>query len=104
MSIKKQYTKSKSLCKVTFSLTKEQASSAGSVNLTGDFNDWDTESLPMKKSKNGEFTLSIELEAGREYHFKYLIDGKDWLNELEADRHVQNVFKSENSVIVCVSE
>ncbi|NJO91881.1 MAG: glycoside hydrolase [Chloroflexia bacterium] len=100
MSIKKQYTKSHSICKVTFSLTKEQAFSASSVNLTGDFNDWDTGSLPMKKSKNGEFTLSIELEAGKEYHFKYLIDGKEWINELEADSHVQNPYMSENSVIV----
>ena len=54
----------------------------------------------MKKLKGGEFSVSIDLEKGREYQFKYLIDGLGWLNEKEADRHVLNGFQTENSVII----
>jgi|ERR1035437_1091551 1,4-alpha-glucan branching enzyme len=100
MSLKKQYIKTKPVCKVTFILAKDIATSANQVNLAGDFNNWDIESIPMKKAKSGEFTASVELEKGKEYQFKYLIDGKKWINETEADKQVPNEFQSENSVIV----
>jgi len=100
MSLKKQYVKSKSVCKVTFTLAKDIANSANRVNLTGDFNNWDIESIPMKKLKGGEFSVSVDLEKGREYQFKYLIDGLGWLNEKEADKHVLNEFQTENSVVI----
>lgn len=97
MSLKKQYLKTKPICKVTFMLAEDIAHQ---VNLAGEFNNWDIESIPMKKSKNGEFSASIELEKGREYQFKYLIDGKEWLNDMDADKFVQNEFLSENSVVI----
>jgi 1,4-alpha-glucan branching enzyme len=100
MSIKKQYSKTKPVCKVTFVLGKDMISSANVVNLAGDFNNWNIESIAMKKAKNGEFSASIELEKGREYQFKYVIDGKAWLNDAEADKFVPNAFHSENSVVV----
>jgi 1,4-alpha-glucan branching enzyme len=100
MSLKKQYIKAKPVCKVTFILANDIASSAKQVNLAGDFNNWDIESIPMKKAKTGEFTASLELEKGREYQFKYLINGREWVNEREADKYVSNVFQNENSVIV----
>ncbi|HEY4786264.1 MAG TPA: isoamylase early set domain-containing protein [Bacteroidales bacterium] len=100
MSLKKQYSKTKPVCKVTFALAKDIVASATKVNVTGDFNNWDIESTPMKKAKSGEFTASVELEKGREYQFKYVIDGKEWINETEADKFVPNEFKSENSVVI----
>jgi len=100
MSLKKQYSKTKQECKVTFKLVKEIAGFAQKVNLAGDFNNWDIENLPMKKLKSGEFTASIDLEKGKEYQFKYLIEGKEWLNEEEADKYVLTEFQSENSVII----
>jgi 1,4-alpha-glucan branching enzyme len=100
MSLKKQYIKTKPICKVTFILAKDIAPSANQVNLAGDFNNWDIESIPMKKLKNGEFTASVDLKKGKEYQFKYLIDGREWVNETEADKFVPNEFQSENSVII----
>jgi 1,4-alpha-glucan branching enzyme len=100
MSIKKQYSKTKPVCKVTFILANDIVISAKKVNVTGDFNNWDIESIPMKKAKNGELQASVELEKGREYQFKYVIDGKQWINETDADKFVPNEFQSENSVIV----
>ena len=100
MSLKKQFLKTKPVCKITFVLSKNITASANHVNLTGDFNNWDIESIPMKKTKSGEFSVSIDLEKGKEYQFKYIIDGKEWLNEMEADKFVLNEFQSENSVVV----
>ena len=100
MGLKKQFLKTKTVCKITFILPEDISISANRVNLAGDFNNWDIESIPMKKAKSGEFTASVELEKGREYQFKYLIDGRAWLNETEADKFVLNEFQSENSVIV----
>jgi 1,4-alpha-glucan branching enzyme len=81
-------------------LRKEISKTAKRVNLAGDFNNWDIESIPMKRLKNGEYTASVNLKKGREYQFKYLLDGKQWVNEKEADKHVPNEFHSENSVVV----
>ncbi|HEY4787339.1 MAG TPA: isoamylase early set domain-containing protein [Bacteroidales bacterium] len=100
MSLKKQYDEKKSMCKVTFKVTKDIARSASQVYLAGDFNNWEVGSLPMKRHKNGEFTASLDLERNREYQFKYLIDGWEWKNETEADKFVSNEFQSENSVVV----
>ena len=100
MSLKKQYIKTKPVCKVTFVVAKEISESAKKINLTGDFNNWDIESIAMKKNKNGEFATSVELEKGKEYQFKYVIDGKEWLNENEADKFVNNEFQSNNSVVI----
>lgn len=100
MSLKKQYNETKTLCKVTFILAKDIVHSANKVTLAGDFNNWDIESIPMKKLKSGEFSVSVDLKKGKEYEFKYLINGKAWLNETEADKLVPNKFQTENSVVI----
>lgn len=100
MSVKKQYNETKPVCKVTFKITKEANITANQANLAGDFNNWDIENTPMKKLKSGEFTVSLDLEKGKEYQFKYLIDGKEWLNDSEADKQVPNEFQTNNSVII----
>jgi 1,4-alpha-glucan branching enzyme len=100
MSLRKQFHETKPVCKVTFILPKDIVSSASKVNLAGDFNQWNTDSIPMKKLKGGEYTVTVALEKGKEYQFKYLIDGNSWINEKEADKLVPNEFQTENSVVI----
>lgn len=102
MSLKKQVLKSKPVCKVTFRVSKEVAGGAETVSLVGDFNNWDVSASPMNKLKSGEFTSMVELEKGKSYEFRYLVDGKDWYNEAEADRFIANSFGAENSVVEAV--
>ncbi|MFH1119716.1 MAG: isoamylase early set domain-containing protein [Bacteroidota bacterium] len=100
MSIKKQFLKSKPACKVSFKLTKDQVNDAGKVNLVGDFNNWSETSDEMKPLKDGSFSQTLELESGREYQFRYLVDGATWINDDEADRYVNSgLGDSENAVI-----
>jgi hypothetical protein len=55
----------------------------------------------MKKLKSGAFTSTLELEPGREYQFRYLLDKKIWKNERDADKSVSTPYgDSENSFIV----
>ncbi|MDQ2696683.1 MAG: isoamylase early set domain-containing protein [Pseudomonadota bacterium] len=99
MSIKKQYLKSRAICKVTFTLPREAAETAETVHIVGDFNNWDNSATPMKKLKNGGFTTTLELELDREYQFRYLIDGKKWENDWNADKYVPSSYGEDNSVV-----
>ena len=99
--IKKEYLKSKKICKVTFRLPRIAAPDASSVFIVGDFNEWNIYANPMKKLKKGDFTVTLNLEPGREYQFRYLIDGSTWENDWNADKYVKSPFgDSENSVII----
>lgn len=101
MSIKKQYFKNKSECKVTFRLPKEAVGVADKVYLVGDFNNWDRFAMPMKKLKNGHYIATVNLETAREYQFRYLIDGTKWENDRHADKYVPSPHAyTDNSVIV----
>ena len=101
MSLKKQQLKSKPVCKVTFKLPGEMTNGAEQVSLVGEFNDWDAGAAPMKRLKNGAFTATVSLESGREYQFRYLLDGQTWENDPEADKYVFCGFGGcDNSVVV----
>jgi len=55
----------------------------------------------MKKLKSGAFTTTLDLETGKEYQFRYLLDKKIWENERDADKLIPTPYgDSENSVIV----
>ena len=103
MSLKKQFLKSKPVCKVTFRVDASEASGAKTVQLLGDFNNWDKSAEPMSALKSNDFTATLELESGKEYQFRYLIDGNIWKNEAQADSHVANSFGEENSVVSTIA-
>ena len=99
--MKKQYSKDRKTCKVTFRLPKEAVKNAKTVHLVGEFNLWDITANPMKLMKNGAFQVTLQLEAGRSYQFRYLIDENKWENDWEADQYVPSSFgAAENSVVV----
>jgi 1,4-alpha-glucan branching enzyme len=99
-SLRKQYLKSGSKCKVTFRLPKEAALDANVVTIVGDFNNWDHNGTRMRKLKSGDFTCTLELPCKREYRFKYLIDSTRWENDWNADKYIPNVFGTDDSVVV----
>jgi 1,4-alpha-glucan branching enzyme len=96
MISKRQYLKSKPVCKVTFQFSGE----AKNVALVGEFNGWNEASTPMKKSKDGAFSATIELETGREYQYRFLLDGGTWVSDDQADKQIPTPLGNENSVII----
>ncbi|AFN74299.1 glycoside hydrolase family 13 domain protein [Melioribacter roseus P3M-2] len=99
MSIKKEYSKDKAVCRVTFTLPEEIGKQFKTVALMGDFNNWDPKANHFTTGKDGSLIVSVELEPGNEYQFRYLCDGETWLNDPEADKFVQSPYGSENCVI-----
>ncbi len=98
--MKKQYLKNRPNCKVTFCLCKEAVRDASKVTVVGDFNGWDENATPLKKQKDGGFSVTVEIECGKEYRFRYLIDGQRWENDWNADRYSANPFGNEDSVVM----
>ncbi len=101
MALTKRFLKSKPLCKVHFKLPKEAVDNAATVHLVGDFNNWEIGATPMKRNKDGSFAVQLDLDTGRDYEFRYVVDEIIWINDWEADRYEFNtVGNCENSVVV----
>ncbi len=101
MSIRKQFLKSRPICKVTFRIPEETGRSYKTAHLVGEFNNWNPASTPMKKLKTGAFTVTMDLIKGGKYQFRYLLDEKNWENEMDADQFNPTPYgDSENSVII----
>ena len=96
MAVKKQFIKTKPVCKVTFSVVAKDAQLAAVV---GDFNGWNPEEGELNKLKNGTFKGVFDIDKYASYEFKYIVDGA-YVNESEADAYKYNSFAgAENSVL-----
>lgn len=102
MIIKKRYLKSKQVCKVTFKVPAEMGNSADTANLVGEFNDWDINANPMKKLKDGTFTITIDLERDNEYQFRYILDKTQWENASNADSYTPTPYGDAKNCIIIV--
>ena len=104
MGLQKKFLKTKPVSKVTFRVPREAAADATAVNLVGEFNNWNKNTLPMTRLKSGEFKVTIDLPVGHEYSFRYLVSrpgGNFWENDWAADKYTPCRFTGvENSVLV----
>ena len=99
----KQYVKSRKVAKITFELTKDELPAdvkVESVYLVGEFNDWDTAATPMKRNKKGAYRVTIDLEPGQSYQFRYLVNDEDWCNDWDADSYVPGNLGEDNCVVM----
>lgn len=71
------------LARVTFVLPNNIW--ADQIALVGDFNGWDRVSHPFQRDREGQWIVSVDLQVGRAYQFRYLRDGRFWMNDSEAD-------------------
>ena len=67
------------------------------VCIAGDFNGWDTQSLPMKKNEDEIWRSSVKLIPGR-YEYKLFADNS-WVEDLPNAEGVLNAFGTRNCVI-----
>src|SRR5438874_13537143 len=82
---------------VTFEV--DPAVGAEQAFVSGVFNDWSQDSHPMERNGDGGFTLTVPLEGGQSYRFRYYLDGERWENDWAADDYVPNEFGSHDSVV-----
>jgi 1,4-alpha-glucan branching enzyme len=77
--------------RVTFHLS--ESTWAESIALVGEFNNWDTHAhLLTQTHKDASWHISIELEVGHSYRFRYLVNGDEWMDDDHADGYEPNMF------------
>jgi 1,4-alpha-glucan branching enzyme len=57
---------------------------AQQVAIAGEFNNWETNSLPMRAQGDGWWYATAQLGAG-EYRFRYVADGSNWHTDYAAN-------------------
>lgn len=71
---------------------------AETITLVGEFNNWNPTATPLDKTSEG-WAATLELPPNREFEYRYLADGRTWLNDWSADRYVPNELGGDNSVV-----
>ena len=101
--IKKKLSPAGRTLRVIFELPAEVAQEG--VAVVGDFNDWDASEGQMDYIKTRNvWKKGVSFEPGEAHEFRYLVDGKEWRNDEEADDYVPNPFFSENSLVKCSAD
>ena len=103
MSLKKTFSADGKKCTVTFTVNPNAAAGATKVCLVGEFNSWDENSIPMKKGPDGSFSVKKQLDTNCEFQFRYLLDGKEWINDWKADKYVRSELANDDNSVVDTS-
>lgn len=82
--------------RVTFSLPS--AIWADMIFLVGDFNGWNEQATPLRQTEAG-WMVTLELDAGASFQYRYLHNGNEWHNDWNADGYAPNATGGDNSVV-----
>ena len=71
-----------------------------SVQLVGDFNNWDTNNaINMPLEKDWMFMTKLWLPTDKAYQYRFIINGSRWENTANASQYVSTPFGSENMIL-----
>ena len=70
------------------------APGAGSVQLVGDFTQWQERPINLRKGMDGVWRTTVELSPGT-HHYRFLVDGQ-WHDDPECVLRAPNPFGSED--------
>lgn len=101
--LSKVYSNKKNTCEVTFTLPVEATEAKAVIRVLGDFNDWSFEKAPVMKAKADEYQATLELECGRSYEFRYLINELVWENDWSADAYAPSPYAGVFNSVVTVN-
>jgi 1,4-alpha-glucan branching enzyme len=73
------------------------APEAKEVFLTGEFNQWDIRSVPMKRGKDGNWKVRTSLPPGR-YEYKFVADNH-WVEDFAGEELAANTFGTQNLIV-----
>ncbi len=91
---------------VTFILAPEIVEGADSGVLLGDFNNWNYDNgISLQKQQDGSLQAIANLEPGKTYQYRYLLNDGRWVNDARANSYVHaDGFYVDNCVITVVEE
>ena len=81
--------------RVTFALETDTA-----VSVVGDFNGWDPAVHQLRPRSNGKRSVSVLIDPGTEVSFRYLAEGGQFFDDVEADRLDDNGYGGSHGVLV----
>jgi len=87
----------KGKARVTFTVDPRVGAQAAAV--CGEWNGWSADAGVMHRDAEGGFSLTVDLDAGRAYRFRYLLDGQRGDNDWAADAYVANDFGGDDSLV-----
>jgi predicted flap endonuclease-1-like 5' DNA nuclease len=68
--------------KITFTLPAANVIGADGCVLLGEFNNWNLEEgIYLTKQADGSMTAEVELAAGKDYQYRYLLGNGRWVND-----------------------
>jgi 1,4-alpha-glucan branching enzyme len=76
---------------------------ADSIHLVGDFNGWNPTATPLRLN-DYNWSVSLDLDNGHAYQYRYLVNGTDWYNDWRADDYRPNELGGDNSVVVAATQ
>ncbi|MHC4960098.1 MAG: isoamylase early set domain-containing protein [Planctomycetota bacterium] len=95
--ITKKKTKGQKTTSVTFKTGIIEK--AKTVEVVGDFNDWTAGKHQLKQRKGGKWSTTIRLPRKKQFQFRYLVDGQEWLTDEESDGLMPNEFGTTNALL-----
>ena len=72
------------------------APEAQTVELVGNFTDWEQSPISLKKGKDGIWKSAVTLAAGT-YEYRFKVDGQ-WRNDPDCPRRTTNPYGEENCI------
>lgn len=68
--------------KIKFTLPAANIIGADGCVLLGEFNDWNLEKgIYLQRQDDGSMTTEVELTAGKDYQYRYLLSNGRWVND-----------------------
>lgn len=72
---------------------------ADHISLTGSFNQWAKNELPLKAETNGVWSIEIPMLPQGKYHYKFIIDDRMSMEDIENQHREPDGINGWNSVL-----
>jgi 1,4-alpha-glucan branching enzyme len=96
--LKREATKNGKQVKVTFVVPDNPDHTR--ISVVGEFKNWDPEATRLIRRANKTRSVSVTLDAGKQYSFRYRTEDGEWFNDEAADGYVDNEHGTQNCLII----
>lgn len=73
---------------------------ASQISLAGSFNHWAQDVLLMEPDKKGIWKIKIPMLPAGRYHYKFFVDDKMWLEDIDNPYREPDGFSGFNSILI----
>lgn len=70
------------------------------ISLSGNFNHWAKDELQLKPGRKGEWKIEIPILPSGKYYYKFLIDDRMWVEDIDNPLREPDGVTGWNSILV----